>query len=52
MRDVGQPESDEEEMKQFMKPRPISDRFLEQIAEDVVWDIIDEATFFVMDEGK
>ncbi|KAF2670134.1 hypothetical protein BT63DRAFT_372002 [Microthyrium microscopicum] len=33
------------------KPRAISERYAEQIAEDVVWDIIDEAGFFAQDGG-
>jgi len=35
----------------LLKPRPISDRYYEQIAEDTVWDIIDEASYFVEDGG-
>ncbi|GAB7347190.1 hypothetical protein MBLNU459_g3300t1 [Dothideomycetes sp. NU459] len=31
--------------------RPIGERFGEQIAEDVVWDIIDEVDFFMQDGG-
>jgi COMPASS component BRE2 len=31
--------------------RPIADRYKEQIAEDVVWDIIDEIDFFAHDGG-
>lgn len=33
------------------KLKPMSDRFKEQIAEDVVWDIIDEVDFFTQDGG-
>lgn len=33
------------------KLRPIGDRFKEQIAEDVTWDIIDEVDFFLQDGG-
>jgi len=33
------------------KPRPIGERYKEQIAEDILWDIIDEACFFVQDGG-
>jgi COMPASS component BRE2 len=33
------------------KLHPISDRFKEQIAEDIVWDIIDEVDFFTQDGG-
>jgi COMPASS component BRE2 len=32
-------------------PRGIWERFNEQVAEDVVWDIVDEAAFFVQDGG-
>lgn len=32
--------------------RPFCDRFEEAIAEDVVWDIIDEVTFFIVDGGS
>lgn len=31
--------------------RPIGERFNEQIAEDVVWDIVDEVDFFMQDGG-
>ncbi|TID18201.1 Ash2-trithorax family protein [Venturia nashicola] len=33
------------------KPKALGDRYKEQIAEDVTWDIIDEATFFATDGG-
>ncbi|KAF2817059.1 uncharacterized protein BDZ99DRAFT_492962 [Mytilinidion resinicola] len=33
------------------KLRAIGDRYKEQIAEDVVWDIIDEVDFFIQDGG-
>jgi len=32
-------------------PRHIGERYKEQVAEDVVWDIIDEADFFAQDGG-
>jgi len=31
--------------------RPVAERYKEQIAEDVVWDIIDEVDFFMQDGG-
>jgi len=31
--------------------RPIAERYAEQVAEDVVWDIIDEVDFFMQDGG-
>ena len=31
--------------------RPIGERYKEQIAEDVVWDVIDEVDFFMQDGG-
>ena len=31
--------------------RPIGERYKEQIAEDVMWDIVDEADFFMQDGG-
>ncbi|KAG9513139.1 Set1C complex protein, partial [Aureobasidium melanogenum] len=31
--------------------RPISERFKEQIAEDIVWDVLDEVDFFSQDGG-
>jgi len=34
-----------------MRPRGIWERYNEQIAEDVVWDLVDEAAFFVQDGG-
>ena len=33
-------------------PRGIGERYKEQIAEDVVWDLVDEVDFYVQDEGK
>ena len=33
------------------QPRPIGERYKEQVAEDVVWDVIDEVDFFVQDGG-
>ncbi|KAI7622374.1 Set1C complex protein, partial [Hortaea werneckii] len=33
-------------------PRPIGERYREQIAEDVVWDVIDEVDFFMQDGGE
>jgi COMPASS component BRE2 len=35
----------------IMRPKAISERYLEQIAEDIVWDIVDEASFFALDGG-
>lgn len=32
--------------------RPMAERYVEQIAEDIVYDIVDEADFFVQDGGK
>ncbi|KAK4988233.1 transcription factor, contains a PHD finger motif [Elasticomyces elasticus] len=32
-------------------PRAVGERYREQIAEDVLWDIVDEADFFVQDGG-
>lgn len=32
--------------------RAIGERYKEQIAEDVVWDLVDEVDFFVQDDGK
>lgn len=31
--------------------RPIGERYKEQVAEDVVWDVVDEVDFFVQDGG-
>ena len=31
--------------------RPVGERYKEQVAEDVVWDIIDEVDFFIQDGG-
>ena len=33
------------------KTRPISDRYAEQIAEDIVYDLVDEIDFFMQDGG-
>jgi COMPASS component BRE2 len=41
----------EDEYDLIMKPRAISARYFEQIAEDLVWDIVDEASFFALDGG-
>jgi COMPASS component BRE2 len=53
MRDA--PTSDEERGRQGWKPgkecRPIGERYKEQVAEDIVYDIIDEVDFFVQDGG-
>lgn len=32
--------------------RPIGERYKEQVAEDVVWDVIDEVDFFMQDGGE
>jgi COMPASS component BRE2 len=34
-----------------LRPRGIGERYKEQIAEDVLWDIVDEASFFAQDGG-
>jgi COMPASS component BRE2 len=34
------------------KPRPVGERYKEQIAEDIVWDLVDEADFYVQDNGE
>lgn len=31
--------------------RPVGDRYMEQVAEDIVWDVIDEVDFFMQDGG-
>ncbi|KAF2822285.1 hypothetical protein CC86DRAFT_373424 [Ophiobolus disseminans] len=41
----------EKEVLEGRKLRAIGDRFKEQIAEDIVWDIIDEVDFFAQDGG-
>jgi COMPASS component BRE2 len=41
----------EEAAPEGRKLRAIGDRYKEQIAEDVVWDIIDEVDFFIQDGG-
>jgi COMPASS component BRE2 len=41
----------EQQIPEGRKLRAIGDRFKEQIAEDVVWDIIDEIDFFTQDGG-
>lgn len=43
------PPEDEQSMKVNVKA--VGDRFKEQIAEDVVWDIVDEVDFFMQDGG-
>lgn len=48
----GQQTNGLEDEESFMKSRAISHRFVEQIAEDVVWDIIDEASWYVKDGGE
>ena len=32
--------------------RPIGERYREQVAEDVVWDVLDEVDFFMQDGGE
>jgi COMPASS component BRE2 len=53
MRDA--PNNDEERGRQGWRPgkecRPIGERYKEQVAEDIVYDIIDEVDFFVQDGG-
>jgi COMPASS component BRE2 len=49
--EMGNAESSSFTGEEVMRPRPICDRYKEQIAEDVVWDIIDEAAFFAQDGG-
>lgn len=41
----------EKEAEAKRAPRAVGDRYKEQIAEDVLWDIIDEADFFTQDGG-
>lgn len=43
--------NDSETVPEGRRLRPISERYKEQIAEDIVWDIIDEVDFFVQDGG-
>lgn len=42
---------DEPHVPEGRKLRAIGDRYKEQIAEDIVWDIIDEVDFFTQDGG-
>ncbi|KAF2838253.1 hypothetical protein M501DRAFT_1011854 [Patellaria atrata CBS 101060] len=42
-------QTQEERAKEARKLRPMSERYKEQIAEDVTWDIVDETDFFVQD---
>jgi COMPASS component BRE2 len=48
---MGDTESQFPTTEDMLKPRPMADRFYEQIAEDTVWDIIDEASYYVEDGG-
>jgi COMPASS component BRE2 len=41
----------EAQINEGRKLRPLGERYKEQIAEDVVWDIIDEVDFFMQDGG-
>ena len=41
----------EQQIPDGRKLRAIGERYKEQIAEDVVWDIIDEVDFFTQDGG-
>ncbi|KAF2733905.1 Ash2-trithorax family protein [Polyplosphaeria fusca] len=43
--------TNEHQIPEGRKLRPVGDRYKEQIAEDIVWDIIDEVDFFVQDGG-
>jgi COMPASS component BRE2 len=47
----GQAQKGDDEILQRQKPRGIGERYREQVAEDIVWDIIDEADFFAQDGG-
>lgn len=53
MRDA--PTNDEQRERQGWRPgkecRPIGERYKEQVAEDVLYDIVDEVDFFVQDGG-
>ena len=44
-------EGTEDPAEDKRRPRAIGERYKEQIAEDTVWDIVDEAGFFVQDGG-
>jgi COMPASS component BRE2 len=44
-------EADAERWMPGRKLRPIGERYGEQIAEDIVWDVIDEVDFFMQDGG-
>ncbi|KAF2752601.1 Ash2-trithorax family protein [Pseudovirgaria hyperparasitica] len=46
-----EPSSEAFPSPQLTTLRPLGDRYKEQIAEDIVWDIIDEVDFFVQDGG-
>ncbi|KAF2859979.1 hypothetical protein K470DRAFT_217930 [Piedraia hortae CBS 480.64] len=45
------PPADKVEWNPGRQPRAVGERFKEQIAEDIVWDIVDEVTFFTEDGG-
>lgn len=49
------PDDEQERGRRGWRPgkecRPMGERYREQVAEDVVWDIIDECDFFVQDGG-
>ena len=48
---MGGASQDRDEVAQKRKVRGIGDRWKEQVAEDVVWDIIDEVDFYSQDGG-
>lgn len=53
MQDAGASETATADQRYFASRtlRPIGECFKEQIAEDIVWDIVDEADFFMQDGG-
>lgn len=49
--DAGSVHGERDVAARARSPRAIGERFKEQIAEDIVWDLVDEADFFVQDGG-
>jgi COMPASS component BRE2 len=47
--EMGEGEEAKDELGDVMKPRAVGERYKEQIAEDIVWDLVDEVTFHVQD---
>jgi COMPASS component BRE2 len=44
-------EQKENDLAERRRPKPLGSRYKEQVAEDILWDIVDESDFFATDGG-